>query len=757
MLIKKIQEKPVQYLVSQNYRLTLYSSSLVRVEFSKKGLFDDENPLILEPSFGESVSHKIRQTKKFFILSTDYFELKLMPDGRQFDIGNLYFRIRENSYTWQPGIIDTQNVGGAMLDLYKFPEGKYQERFTDGLISKNGYFVFRNHCEFLWDTTKNWIKRKSDWAAQDWYLFGYGSDYKKAFSDFVKLFGKIPLVPKWVFGYWYSRWYKFKDTDILDVIKKLKDTDIPIDVFVIDTDWRGGRKGGSTWNGYEWNKELFPNPQAFIQELKRQNIHTCLNDHPGYGQSDELPQSDTYREKIKARIPDINEYRIRWSDKRYVYSWLDEIFTKFLKDGIDFWWVDGWGATDMLPDLSSQQWVNKWYFESAKRTGTHNRPLILSRWGGLGSHKYPVQFSGDTHSSYDTLKYQISFTHKGGNIGAAYWSHDIGGFLGDSSGDDRDILGGNNTPSIGKISDELFIRWLQFGCFAPVLRTHSSGASRNIWDYSEDIIKIFRKYLKIRYALFPYFYRLARECYDTGMPLIRGLYLEYPDDENAYLNDDEYLIGNSILVAPAYGPGNVFEREVYFPKGNWIPLESGSNSSRQLIADYLNPFIKGPCKKRIKIPIDKIPVYIKLGSIISTYPIKQNLSNKPTEIEFNIFPEISSRQLIADYYEDDGLTQEYLKRQFLTQKISVLKSKKETKIEIFPVVGSYTDCPKEISYKLNVFWDKKKLKSVFVNNAQKEIKYTQKIFSGTVVSFFTFLQLELGHYSRDKKIEIIIK
>lgn len=734
MLIKKLQDHPVRYLIEPNYRLTLYSSSLVRIEYSKRALFDDEHPLILEPSFDEAVPHKIRNTKNSFVLTTDYFELKLLPDGNQFDIGNFYFTIKENNFTWQPGVIDEGNIGGAMLDLYKFPEGKYQERFTDGLVSKNGCFVFRNHCEFLWSPQKNWINRKQDWAAQDWYIFAYGKNIKKAFSDFMKLFGKIPIPPKWAFGYWYSRWYKFKDVDILDVIKKLRDTEIPVDVFVIDTDWRK-----NVWNGYEWNKELFPNPAAFLQELKKQNIHTCLNDHPGYGQSDELPQDDPYREKIKARIPDIQEYRIRWSDERYVYSWCDEIFTKFLKEGIDFWWVDGWGATDGIIDFSSQQWLNKWYFESAKRTGDNRRPLILSRWGGPGSHKYPVQFSGDTHSSFETLKYQIAFTHKGGNIGACYWSHDIGGFLGE--GGDRDIVGGKDANWAGKISDELFIRWLQFGCFSPVLRTHSSGASRNIWDYSDNVIEIFRRYLKIRYALFPYFYSLARECYETGLPLIRGLYLEYPDDKNAYLYDEEYLIGNSILVAPAYGPGKVFERDVYLPNGRWISLEE-------------KEIVDGPCKKKLKIPIDKIPLYVKLGSIIPTAPVKQNLSEPISELDLNIFPDKKTEFV---YYEDDGITQEYLNSKFLLQKIVATKLKKETKIEILPMSGNYNGCSKKIFYKIDIFLNKEKIKSVFVNGEKKEIKYTNKIFSETVDSQYKFLTLNLGGCERNKKITISIK
>ncbi|PIU83669.1 MAG: hypothetical protein COS68_02815, partial [Elusimicrobia bacterium CG06_land_8_20_14_3_00_38_11] len=695
MLIKKIGEVPVRYLIDKTYRITVYSTSLVRIEYSKKGVFDDEEPLILEPALAmkeKNLSCEIKTVKDFFILSTDYFELKLKADGNRFDIGSLYFTIKEKKYTWQPGIIDEQNLGGAMLDLYKFPEGKSNEKFTEGLISKNGYFVFRNHCEFLWDNKKNWFKRKRDWDSQDWYLFGYGSDYKKAFSDFVSVFGKIPLPPKWAFGYWYSKWYKFKDVEILDVVKKLKEKKIPLDVFVIDTDWRK-----NVWNGYEWNKELFPNPKALLDELKRQNIHTCLNDHPGYGQSDELPQDDPYREKIKVKIPDITDYRIQWSDERYVSAWLDEIFVQFLKEGIDFWWVDGWGATGGIMDFSSQLWLNKWYFEAAKMAGDNRRPMLLSRWGGIGSHKYPVQFSGDTHSSFETLKYEISFTHKGGNIGASYWSHDIGGFLGE------------------KLPEELYIRWIQFGCFSPVFRTHSSKETRNPLDYSERALEIFTKYLKVRYSLFPYFYKLARECFDTGLPLIRGLYLEEPGDKNACIYDEEYLIGKSLLVAPAYGPGKVFQRDVYFPKGVWISLEG-------------KEVVKGPCKKKIKIPLDKIPVYVKSGSIIPTIPVKQNLSEKITELELSVYADTRNEFL---YYEDDGLTEDYRNGGFITQKVEVSKIKNKIILDLFPVSGDYRGFKSEIQLNLNVFIGDAAVTSIFIDDAQKIPSYTKRLFSET--------------------------
>ncbi len=703
-MIKEISRRPPVYLIGSNYRVTLFSSSLIRAEYSTSGVFDEENPIILEPNFSVEVPHDIKNNNPFQIKTT-HFEFSLVPDGRAFDIGNLSFRIFNSlngEYIWEPGIIDEENIGGAMLDLYKFPHGKTAENFTDGLISKNGLFVYRNHCEFLWDKKTKWVKKRSDWNFQDWYLFGYGMDYKNALGDFVNLFGKIPLVPRWVFGYWYSRWYKFSDKEILSVIDKLKENGIPLDVFVIDTDWRK-----HVWNGYEWNSKFFPEPSKFIRKLKDMRLKCCLNDHPGYGISDVLPHDDPFKEKIKNRTPDINEFRIKWNDDRYVNAWIDEIFKKFLDDGIDFWWVDGWGATDGIMDLNSQLWLNRFYFEAAKRTSDDRRPLILSRWGGVGSHKFPLQFSGDTYSNFETLKYEISFTHKGGNVGASYWSHDIGGFLGEV------------------IPEELFIRWVQFGCFSPVLRTHSSGASRDIWNYSQRAIEIFRKYVKIRYALNPYFYKLARDCHDFGIPLIRGLYIEYPQDENAYKYDEEYLIGDSLLIAPAHGPGEVFESEVYFPKGEWISLET-------------NEVVNGPVVKKIKIPLEIIPVYIKKASIIPAVTVGESLSEEIKNIELNIFPDKDSGFV---YYEDDGHTEEYLRNKYLTRKILARKTDNMLQIKIEKAEGNYPNASQRQNVTINIFAVDLKPKKLSINGTNQEVRYTNKIFSGCVESKFQFITI----------------
>lgn len=703
-----------------NYRVTVLSSTLVRVEYSKNKIFDTSPPLVLDPEFEKNFSTplecKVSNTDNTFCVETDSFVLKLITNGRMLDLDNLSVYVKDTTFLWQPGVVDKGNLGGAMLDLYKYPAGKFHERFTEGLISKNGLFVYRDICEFLWDKEKNWIKKRSDWQFQDWFIFAYGKDYKQAFKDFVNLFGRVPLVPRWVFGYWYSRWYKFSDEGILQVIQKLRSLQIPIDVFVIDTDWR---KHG--WNGYEWNNELFPEVDSFIKKLKQLKIKICLNDHPGYGRSDELPQDDPYREKIKRSIPDIKKFAVKWDDERYVYTWMKEIWTKFLNDGVDFWWVDGWGGDYIPMDVQPQLWVNRFYFESAKHTDDNRRPVILSRWGGIGSHKYPVQFSGDTYSTWETLKYQIEFTHKGGNIGACYWSHDIGGFLGE------------------KIPEDLYIRWVQFGCFSPVFRTHSCGPSRDVWEYSQTAVEVFKKYVRLRYALNPYFYTLARETYETGIPIIRGVYLEYPDDNNAYKYNDEYLIGKFILVAPVYEPGNVVVRKIYFPLSEWYELEEGVT-------------VEGGCVKEFQVSLEKIPFFIKKGSIIPAIPVGEHLSYPVNEIEFTVIPDDEYTEFV--YYEDDGWSQSYLSNEFIKQKVECKKDGGYT-ITIHPVEGFYDGMSLTVNYVVNLLVShEQEIKNVYVNGQQIDIQITTEVFFGSLNTKFSFIRIVLKDIQRKQRLEI---
>jgi alpha-glucosidase (family GH31 glycosyl hydrolase) len=298
--------------------------------------------------------------------------------------------------------------------------------------------------------------------------------------------------------------------------------------------------------------------------------------------------------------------------------------------------------------------------------------VILARWGGVGSHRYPVQFSGDTPSEWSMLQHQVEFTALSGNLGAAYWSHDIGGFFG------RDV------------DEELFIRWSQFGAMSPVFRTHSDHGIREPWKVGARAKKLFRKQTRIRHALAPYFYTLSREAHETGTPIIRPLYLEYNDDDGGALyRKQQYLIGRDLLVIPADGPipkgGETFRKRAYFPNGIWLEIETGET-------------FKGIRDGNIEIPLERIPTYVREGAIIPSQKVGNAIGTAvPQEIHFDYFPD---RLAASEYelYEDDGETKEHEKGRFSRLRVRGRQTRDAIELRIGKPVGSYRGMPKRRRY-----------------------------------------------------------
>jgi alpha-glucosidase (family GH31 glycosyl hydrolase) len=340
---------------------------------------------------------------------------------------------------------------------------------------------------------------------------------------------------------------------------------------------------------------------------------------------------------------------------------------------MDFWWIDGW-IKPPFGSMDSQLWANRQYFELAEeRTG--KRGMILSRWGGVGSHRFPVQFSGDTPSDWRTLRHQVEFTARSGNLGAAYWSHDIGGFF------DK------------KVDEELYIRWSQFGAMSPIFRTHSSFGVREPWHYSGRAKRLFRKQTHIRYALAPYFYTLAYEAHRTGLPLIRPLYLEYNNegDGGARERRHQYTIGQDVLVIPADGPVEKntghYRKRAYFPHASWYALETAE-------------VIYGIDDRWISIPLEIIPTYVRGGAILPSQVVGSTLGHRtPEEIHFDYFPDVHAPSVFT-LYEDDGESKDYEKGRYALTRLRGRKSTRSIELRVSAPRGTYKGMPRRRAYVL---------------------------------------------------------
>ena len=238
-----------------------------------------------------------------------------------------------------------------------------------------------------------------------------------------------------------------------------------------------------------------------------------------------------------------------------------------------------------MPGVKPTWWLNYVHFTDQQREG--KRPLLFHRWGGLGNHRYQIGFSGDTISVWDSLAFQPWFTATAANVGYAYWSHDIGGHM----------------P--GAVDPELYTRWIQFGAFSPILRTHTTknpDSERRIWAYPEPYSSMLRSAFQLRYAMQPYIYTEARRTYDTGVAFFRPLYYDWPEDDAAYTSKNEYLFGDQMLAAPVVAPADKISglatENVWLPKGDWIEWPTGKHFT-------------GPTTVERNFSIDQIPVYVQ--------------------------------------------------------------------------------------------------------------------------------------------------
>jgi len=328
----------------------------------------------------------------------------------------------------------------------------------------------------------------------------------------------------------------------------------------------------------------------------------------------------------------------------------------------------------IVKDLSNTWWLNYTFFSSmAERTKT--RPLLFHRWGGLGNHRYQIGFSGDYKISWESLKYQPYFTHTASNVGYGYWSHDIGGHA--SGNLDRDA--------------ELYTRWLQFGIFSPILRTHStkiSSIERRFWMYPKEFPHM-RDLINLRYALAPYTYTMARKAYDDGISICRPMYYDYPKNDNAYAFKYQYMYGDQMLFSPVHKPVGddlIVEQDLWLPKGNWYNWTTGEQ-------------LEGGKAIKKNYMLKELPLYVKEGAIIPMYPKISNLQDLPNHIILKVFP---GEKGSFNLYEDQGDNENYKSSAFSLTKITQSENENLKTITIQPTEGSYEGMTKTRRYDLQL-------------------------------------------------------
>jgi hypothetical protein len=637
---------PRAVVIEGHARFTVLTPRLVRLEWAADGRFEDRASLAIVHRALPVPEFTATRSKGGLVIDTGALRLRYRPGPGPFTAENLEvtFERAGDRVTWRPGLTDSLNLKGTTRTLDS-TNGAKDVTLESGILSRAGWALVDESRRPLLDAgDPPWVLPRPAGARQDWYLFAHGLDYRAALADFIQVAGRIPMPPRHALGYWWSRYWAYSDDELRDLVAEIRDHGIPLNVLVVDMDWhttdglssknvrRDDAGEAVGWTGYTWNRDLFPDPEAFLRWAHKQGLRTALNLHPASG----VPATEERYEAFARAIGFDTRARraipYALEDRRWGESFFSEVLRPLEAQGIDFWWLD-WQAHRMnpvVPGLDETYWLNHVFFSMAEKRGAE-RPLLFHRWGGLGNHRYQIGFSGDSYSTWEALDFQPYFTATASNVGYGWWSHDIGGHQGED------------------LDPELYLRWLQFGAVSPILRTHSTknlAIERRIWKYPDEFAAM-RDAIRLRYALVPYLYTAAREAYDTGVSVCRPMYYDNPQTAEAYGATGQYMLGNDLIASPVTskvdGGTGMAQKRTWLPPGDWYEWSSGS-----LMAG--NRWIEGAFTK------SEIPIYARAGSVIPLYPPLENLEDVPDTLILACMP---GGDGTARIYEDDGTSTAY--------------------------------------------------------------------------------------------------
>ena len=703
-------------VTSGNARFTVLTPQLIRMEWSADGQFEDRATLTFVNRETPVPEFKVRESKSKLTITTPALTLTYLKNGK-FSDKNLkaVFTLNGKEVVWTPGMENPQNLLGTTRTPDGADGSKLKEPMEQGILSRAGWSLIDDSQRHVltpdgseWE---EWVEARPEGDRQDLYLFAYGHDYKQALADYALVAGRAPMPPKYTLGYWWSRYWQYSDNEFVDLVNKLKSMDVPIDVLIVDMDWHetwGLRKSNSPkdeygqrigWTGYTWQKELFPSPANFLKWTENEELKVALNLHPASGIQpyeavyDDFTKEYGWSEKGKSVPFKIDERK--WAD-----AYFKTVLEPMERDGVDFWWLDWqqWKESKYTPGLSNTFWLNHTFFNHAERQNPGLRPFIYHRWGGLGSHRYPLAFSGDTYATWPMLAYLPYFTATASNVNYGWWGHDIGGHM---------------FHKTQKATDpELYTRWLQYGVFTPIFKTHSTKdprIERCIWCFPDHMF-LMRDAIRLRYTLAPYIYNAARENYDTGVGMCRPMYYDYPESDKAYETPEQFMFGNDILATTITQPVDsitgLAPRTIWFPEGAWFDCATGS-------------MYEGGRTEELHYTLAENPHYAKAGSIIPMNPATVKNLQQPCDTLVLTFIPGGDGQL--RHYEDDGMSQQY-KTNYAVTTVSKKQEGNTVRVRISPREGSFAGASDNRSYELRfpaVFPPK----SVKVNG--KELAYSR--------------------------------
>ena len=507
------------------------------------------------------------------------------------------------------------------------------------------------------------------------YYFFSGPSLKKILGRYADLTGHMPLPPLWALGNQQSRWSYYPESMVDEVVNEYRKRDLPLDVLHLDIDYMQG------YRVFTWDRERFPNPKSLSERLGRQGVKLVAIVDPGVKHQPVAKSAGQITSATPELEPQQQRYYVFDSglEKNYFQrrkngdlfvpkvwpgesvfvdytlpaarEWWGNLHRAYTDHGVAGIWTDMNEPADFIDQTGKNQLDVVSYDEGEKSTHAKNRnvfallmaratyeglerlrpnqrPYVITRAAYAGIQRYSTMWTGDTNSTWEALQLNVPMFTTLGMSGEPFVGSDVGGFIGRGSG-------------------ELLVRAYQVSFLAPFCRNHKviDGYDQEPWRFGDYYEGIIRKYLKLRYQLLPFLYTTLEEAHRTGVPLFRPLVLNYPDDANTYNLDDEFMIGDDILVAPVVKP-DVTQRLVYLPKGVWYDY-------------WTNKKYQGGTTITVEAPLETVPMFVRGGAIIPTGPDLKYVGEKPFDpITFNIYPDDKGSASVT-LYEDDGISPAY--------------------------------------------------------------------------------------------------
>jgi alpha-glucosidase len=535
------------------------------------------------------------------------------------------------------------------------------------------------------------------------YYFFYGPSIKKILGRYADLTGRMPLPPLWALGNQQSRWSYYPDTMVEEVARQYRERDLPLDVIHLDIDYMRG------YRVFTFDQQRFPNPKALADKLGKQGIKLVTIVDPGVKHEPRTSAGDQ-RYFVFEQGLEKNYFQRRANGDLFVprvwpgesvfvdYTlpearrWWGDLHRVYTDNGIAGIWNDMNEPSDFVDQTGKNQLDVVSYDEGEKSTHAKNRntfallmsratyeglerlrpdqrPYVITRAAYAGIQRYATMWTGDTNSTWDALALNIPMFTSRGLSGQPFVGSDVGGFIGRANG-------------------ELLVRSYQVSFLAPFCRNHKviDGYDSEPWRFGKYYEDIIRKYLKLRYELLPFLYTTLEEAHRTGVPLFRPLLLNYQDDANTYNLDDQFMIGEDLLVAPIVKP-DVTRRLVYLPAGVWYDY-------------WTNKKYTGGTMISVEAPLETVPLFVRAGAMIPTTVPRNYVGEKAGDpITVNVYPD--DRGLAAgSLYEDDGNSPAYKGGMFRRTRMSTRREGSGFVVTFEGTDGQYSPGPRSLNFVL---------------------------------------------------------